>query len=350
MPTPVTDEDRSFLVQSFMKLSNAQVRDFLRSKGLPVSGSKSELQERIETGLEDGDITDEDLVNVLDGVLPWWKFHAYLYSGPRTVHAEWRTEAAARQHLATKGLDGLMDASIPLYLPDDLTLSSIDYVENRSVRIIAIQRREYTAREQDLDVEEESEDGETILYRAWVERIARVMVIFEWQLRAKEAMLQITELPSGVTYEEVRDDFIELIAEWLDFSRFTVLKVKKAIAKLHELEEAGTPEARSHGIEYETDQGRRLSGRSSTASESVLGEAVIDDSLRQMRGTGNGRKGNFYWPPTLGTNDGEVSLGKEVHTIVLAPDNRVNLKTRTFTDNTEAEMRHVLSRLRTHSK
>jgi len=129
-----------------MKLSNSQVRDFLRNKGLPISGNKSELHERIETGLEDGDITDEDLVNVLDGVLPWWKFHAYLYRGPRTVPDEWLTEDAVREHLAAHDLEELMDASIPLFLPDDLTLSSIEYVENRLVRIIAVQRREYTVR------------------------------------------------------------------------------------------------------------------------------------------------------------------------------------------------------------
>lgn len=348
MRTTITD-DRKFLIQSFMKLSNAQLRNFLRSKQLPVSGSKSELQDRIEEAVDNGTIADADLVNVLDAVLPWWKFHTYLYRGPRLIPDEWRTEDAARQHLAAHNLEGLMDANLPLVLPDDLTLSSIEYVQDRRVRIIAVQRRDYTAREQDLDVEEESEDGETILYRAWVERIARVMVIFEWQLRAKEATLQTTELPSGITYEEVRDEFVELTEHWLDFSRFTELTLKKVIAKLHELEEAGTPEARSHGIEYETDQGRRLSGRSSTASESVLGEAVIDESLRQMRGAGNGRKGNFYWPPTI-DNDEEVGVGKEIHTIILAVDNRINVKIRTFSDNTEAEMRHVLSRLRTHCK
>ena len=140
---------------------------------------------------------DEDLVNVLDGVLPWWKFHAYLYRGPRTVPDEWLTEEAVREHLAAHDLEELMDAAIPLFLPEELTLSSIEYVENRSLRIIAVQRREYTAREQDLDAEEESEDGETIIYRAWVERVARVMVIFEWQLRAKEAMLQCHGAPEN---------------------------------------------------------------------------------------------------------------------------------------------------------
>ena len=44
----VTDEEREFLVQSFMKLTNAQIREFLRAKRLAVSGTKEELQSRID--------------------------------------------------------------------------------------------------------------------------------------------------------------------------------------------------------------------------------------------------------------------------------------------------------------
>ena len=93
--------------------------------------------------------------------------------------------------------------------------------------------RDYTARDQELDEFGETEEGETIEYRAWVRQLARVMVIFEWQLRTREATLQITELPGGVTYEETRDEFAELVKDWLDVSQFSVVRIRKSISALH---------------------------------------------------------------------------------------------------------------------
>ena len=235
----------------------------------------------------------------LDRVLPWWKFHVFLYEGSRKVPGEWHDEHKAKKHLKKHKLDNLLNASIPLVLPQDLTLSAIDYTPT-TVRVLAVQRRNYTARDQELDEFGETEEGETIEYRAWVRQLARVMVIFEWQLRTREATLQITELPGGVTYEETRDQFAELVKDWLDLSQFSVMRIRKSISALHAAEEAGKGEARSHGIEYSTVQGRRLAGRSSTATESVLGEQVIDESLRRMRGTGMRQDRQFLLGTTLG--------------------------------------------------
>ena len=48
--------------------------------------------------------------------------------------------------------------------------------------------------------------------RAYLSGTSRGLVIFEWNLVASNAMLQITELPSESKYEEVRDQFADLRA------------------------------------------------------------------------------------------------------------------------------------------
>ena len=58
---------------------------------------------------------------------------------PRKPPDEWHDEHSTKKHLKKHKLDNLLNACIPLVLPQDLTLSTIDYTPT-TVRVLAIQR------------------------------------------------------------------------------------------------------------------------------------------------------------------------------------------------------------------
>ncbi len=61
---------------------------------------------------------------------------------------------------------------------------------------------------------------------------------------------------------------------------FTVVDLRPPIKKLHALEETGSGETRSHGINDRTMQGRRLEGESASGS---FGHGLDDDGMANYR-------------------------------------------------------------------
>jgi hypothetical protein len=242
-------------------------------------------------------------------------------------------------------LGKLFNARLPLVLPDKLTLSSVAHLDGR-LRATAIQKRDYSERAREHDEEKETPDGEKITLRAYVHRVTRTLAAFEWDLNANTAILQITQLQRQEHYEEVSNDFFQLVQPWLDVRQFGLVNLRPVIDRLHELERHGKPETRSHGIDYKSPRGRRVSARSPSPRDSVLGEKFIDNAIDDIRKNSVGHLGNFYW--LAGTHSGPSSnpLKDEVHVIIVAAKSRVNFPT----PNTEDVVRYVLHRIRALSR
>lgn len=343
-PPDYTAEERQALIDFVLALRKSHIQDFLKRIELPRSGTKPDLRERLQEALDEGRFTYEKVVDFLDSVAPWGKQHVFLYTGPRCDLQSWKDPDHIRQHLKQHRVGKLFNARLPLILPDMLTLSSIMHVDGK-LRIIAVQRREYDERTPEHDDQKETENGERITLRAYMHHLSRTLVAFEWDVNANAAMLQITQLHSDTLYEEVAAEFLKLVGSWLDIKQFGVVDVRRVIRKLHELEGNGQPEARSHGIQYRTLQGRQLSANSPSPHDSVLGEAVIDQAMDSMSKNGVGHLGNFYW--LAGTKPGPVSnpLQGDVHVIVVGDKSRINFPT----PNTEDVVRYVLHRVRSLS-
>lgn len=338
-----TQDEQALIITDLLALKKDQIGEFLAGAGLPKSGTKEVLRGRIEEALEDGSLAMSQIVQFLDSVIPWGKQHVYLYKGPQSPIADWRNETWVSNLLKKHRLGKYLNASLPLVLPDKMKVSSILHDPKR-LRITAVKRRDWWERDADYDDSTVSEEGDDVELRAFVHRVTRSLVAFEWDLVANTAMLQISQLPRGFDYAEVAEEFFELIENWLDRSLFSVIDLRPPIAKLHELEEAGTGEARSHGIDYRTLQGRQFGGKSASPADPLLGELPIDTALRAVRKSGIGHLGNFYW---TASNNGHVHvLTSEVHVIVVGFRNRVNFPT----PNNESTVRYVLSRIRCHCK
>lgn len=345
LPLPAfTDDDQAQLLTDLLALKKVQIGEFLSLSKLPKSGTKELIRDRIEKALNDGILSLSQIVRFLDEVIPWGKQHVYLYQGPLSSIANWRKTAWVSTLLKKHRLGKYLNATLPLVLPDKMKVSSILH-NGKRLRVTAIKKREWWERDSEYDSKTVTNEGDDVELRAFVHRVTRNLVAFEWDLVANTAFVQISQLPTKFRYEDVAQEFFDLIGAWLDIEQFSIIDLRPAIKRLHELEEAGSGETRSHGINYRTLHGRRFEGRSASPADPLLGEPVIDAALGAIRNTGVGHLGNFYWLPGNDAAPVHNPLDSEVHVILVGAHNRVNYTT----PNVELAVRHVLSRIRSHN-
>jgi hypothetical protein len=342
VPSDYSDEEKQALVDFVLALRKSHIQGFLKQAELPKSGTKEDLRERLQEALDGGDLTYERLVDFLDSVSPWGKQHVFLYHGPRNDVQAWKDPDHVERLLKQHRLGKLFNAKLPLILPEKLTLSSVTHSDGK-LRVTAVQKREYTERTPEHDEEKEAASGERITLKAYTHHLTRTLVAFEWDLNANVAMLQITQLQEDGDYEKLAEQFTQLVKPWLDIKQFTGVDLRPVIRKLHEIEKGGTAEARSHGIDYRSLQGRRVSARSPNPRASVLGEAFIDDAMDSVRKNSVGHLGNFYWLAKVSPGPAVNPLTGDVHVIIVGAKSRVNFPT----PNAEDVVRYVLHRMRT---
>jgi len=341
-PPQYTDDEKIALIDFLLSLKKVHVQDFFRAVNLPTSGSKSDLRERLQEALDAGEVSYERAVDFLDSIAPWGKQHVFLYSGPRGDLQPWKDPDLLMQHLKQHRVGKYFNARLSLILPEVLTLSSIAHFDDK-LRVTAVQKRSYSERAPQHDDTKVAEDGTQIVLRAYANHVTRTLVTFEWDLISNTAMLQITQLHGDRLYEQVAKEFCDLVSAWLDIEKlFDIVEIREAIKRLHEGERNGNAEARSHGYQYRTPQGRRLAAHSPSPQYSVLGEAVIDDAMDGIRKSGVGHLGNFYWLSDGNRGPAPNPLQGDVHVILVADKSRINFPT----PNTEDVVRYVLHRVR----
>jgi hypothetical protein len=329
-----SEEERELLLDFALQLKRDTLRQFLGEEGMASSGTKQNYRDRIATAIKDGTLTYPELVSLLDEHEPWKAQHVYLFSGPSNL-AKWRDEATLRKVLGSHHVAKYLNRRLPLILPPALTLSSIAH-SPAGLRVTAVQRRDSWERAESLDRHADNNQHGKVQYRAFVHDISRGLVAFDWDFLTNRASLHITRLPSHFTYDAARDAFAGLINNWLDIDLFTQTDLRPAIGFFHRLEATEKAETRSHGIDYTSPEGRRISGRSASATDPLLGEALVDGILNSVRLKGTGHTGNFFFLP----NGNE--LDREVHVVLLADASRVTLTA----TNSEAAVRYVLRRVR----
>lgn len=297
------------------------------------------MRSEIQDALDSSSITFADIIAFLDETEPWAKQHIYLLQGPQVGASQWRRSDYVLDLLKQHKLSHLYNRRTVAILPSHTHLISVQHKADH-LRVTAVAKREGAYRDSRYDERRTLSDGTAIELRAYVHEVYRNIVALDWDLGSNEAMLQITQLPSGVSYETARDDFIAILAPWLDFTRFSEVKLHGAIRRLHELEESGDTEIMSVAIDYQTQGGRRLTARGASDTP-LLGETVTDEALRQVRQVSAGRIGNFYWQPTDSS-----PLIDRVHVYIIADHSRFNITI----PQTEQVIRYVAGRIRHHSR
>jgi hypothetical protein len=338
-----TEEERELVLDYVMVLSAEKIGEMLASHDLPRSGAKIELRERVVTALAEGTLTYRDLVATLDETEPWGKQHVFLYEGPDRELPNWRQPEWVRTHLEGLGLASILNAAVPLILPPELRLSCIHYSAER-LRAVAVRRRDYWEHVAEWDQDPEIRDGEEVEYRAFVHRVKRGLVIFEWDFLSNNAHLQVTQLPTQAKYEAVRDEFKRLVAPWLDLDLFTPVDLKPVVKNLHTLATRDGSEVQPQILRYRTMHGRSVSASSPKAQLSLFGEREIDEAIEMVKQHSHGHLIGVFWVDH-GTGK-PLSTNRAPHVVVLGTENRVNF----MRPSSEETVRYVLGRIRTLSQ
>jgi len=341
-----TDSEQRQLVREIKALTIPELKALIRPHGIPVSGTKTELLDRIEDALRAGNLSYANIVDYLDAISPWKAQHVYLYNGPASV-GNWRDLEWGRQHLTSCGVGHLINAINRPFLPTGMQLTSIEHRHDR-LRIMAVERREFydRAAEHDRDAESLDDDAE-IEYRAYKRIIHRGWVVFEWNFFSNTAMLQIAQLPSGDKYEDIALQFGTRISPILDMSAFEKINIRRVIRRLIEMEANDQAETRSHISTLQSRTGRRITASSATSSDNLLGDPIIDDAMQRVRADGGtDHLGNFYWLTGSENPAHNNPLETQVHVVLIGEKARVNLSK----VNREEDVRYVLDRVRTLSE
>lgn len=336
-------EELRQLVLELAALSAEQRSAFMTAHGLPRSlSNKSEVQQWIQESLESGTVTRDDLINYLDEVVPWGKQHIFLLRGPTNSIRNWKNASWVRNHLQQNAPEFAAALAQPVHiaLPEALTPTSVMLdTQAHRLRVTMVRKRDWWEPAPEYNDQGETELGEEIEYRAFVHRVIRSFIAFEWDLVANVAMLQISQLPGRIRYENVKTEFANLVSSWLDFKTFTIVDLHKPILNLLDLERSGSGITRAHGYDLQSLQGRTMSIQSSTASLSVFGERSFDTAFDTVKARGTGRAGNFFWLPLPGN-----PLADELRVEMIGAKNRVNFPS----PSNEGVVRHVLADIRRH--
>lgn len=331
--------EKDHLLHDFSSLPKPKIQEFLDRCHLPRSGTKEQLRQRVSDALDAGSLDLDSLVDFLDAVVPWGKQHVYLLHPPAQLSLTWRDPAWGESHLAAHCLGALLNSKALVRLPEEIQISAIEH-SSRRLRITAACRCDWFERSPLLDRLIPITDLPGTRFRAYAARSSRILVCLEWDFLSNTAFLQISQLPPGIDCELIKEQFLDLIEPWLDLRLFRTVNLSPAIQRLHELEEQGMREARSHGIHYRSMDGGRLSGRSASLNRSLLKDSSVAGALKSIRDIGIGQFGNFYWLPAASPEDGGPT--REMHVTIIGSMNRIQIST----FDSEQGVRYVLSRIR----
>jgi len=341
----VRDEDRrseqDLLVDVLLGLRVDRVREFMDGVGLPRSGTKADLRSRADDALTSGAVSIDELIDYLDRVEPWGRQHVIVLEADPSLADGWRRQDGVRRRLASAGLDALLDRRRRQRLPEELALSSI-VINDGSIEIVAIERRDYEERAPESDRLEHEDDGQLLTFKAYRHVVTRGIVALRWNTATRAAALHISEGFGRYDYGDAADRFGAMVSGFLDFDRFAAKDIRRAIRRLHEAEESGKPEARSHRVGYTSHGGRAVEATSPTPNTSVVGEQVVDDALANVAGSATGRIGNFFWLPRTGPVPTSSPIARDLHVVILGRDARVHF----MVPSDEQSITYVLHRIR----
>jgi hypothetical protein len=303
------------------------VRSFLEENGIPVSGTKSQLRDRLEEALGSGRVGVGDIVEHLDEIEGWGNQHVYLYRAPEGLLPTWRSDASVRNILRAAKKVSLLNAHIPLALPEETTLSKVAWSPKRA-RFVWITTRTWEDRLEDDDEREGAR-----IWKAYEERSARGVLAFDWDLQSGDAMLMIERLPSGNDYEEVRTAMVKELKPLLDLSVFSLVEVGRAIQPIEK-----SNEVLSRSVALRSQRGTKVSFTSRSRKRDAFDRDPDAQRSRQSLGDNvAGDTGNFYWKKA-------GALTEDLHSTIYAKDSRVGI----FGQRREEEVTHVIQRIRHH--
>lgn len=316
-----TQTDVDFLLNVLFDHNMIRVQVLLKKKGLSAKGTKPELRDLVESYLRDSRLTVADLVGLLDEIEGWGNQHVYLYKASDTLVAELSDETRLKGTLKKLRLARLLNRRIPIVLPDEPTVSCVEWTAQR-IRFIWVERRQYRERR-----EEESYTEATLEFHAFEVLQSRGIISFSCDLVSGLAEMLIQRLPSGNDYVTEKKKYQEELATFFDVNQLSPQRISGAIKKVDE-----AMRIRKRSSQLATALGYQATYTSRSRRDDVYKDPTIRKARKALGNTVAGRLGNFYWP----------ILGREIHVKLYAKDQHIGI----FGECTAEEVERVLSEVR----
>jgi len=251
---------------------------------------------------------------------------SYLYKASNTLIRRLAVEVNVREALRRRRCLRLFNGRLPLLLPDEPTLSAVQWTSRR-IRFVWVEKRSWRERIPEQDCEEDE-----IEFDAYQTKEARGVVSFDCNLVSGDAALLIQRLPSGNKYLEQKTKFETELGRFIDTAELDEFRISGGIRRIDE-----TSGIRKRSTEFQTQQGSRIVLTSKSRKLDAYGDPTVRDARRAVGNHAVGRLGNFYFP----SSDADAP---DTHVKLYAQDQRVGI----FGECSEDEVRHVLSTIRSH--
>jgi hypothetical protein len=318
------------IVDYILAHRKVSIQAFLKEKNIASYGKKEELRTTIEKKVSEDLMTTQDLIAFLNTIEGWGNQHVYLYVAPTGESEKWKDQKKVTEILKKANYLPLLNNIRPIILPDDPTLSTIEWSPNR-VRFVWVERRAWEIRVPELDRSGYDVGlSESVSLKAYQLNEARGLTSFDWNLATGHAALLIQRLPSGENYVDKQREYEDTIEEFIPISNFTRTRLSRSIKKLE-----ASKDVRNRQLAIETVRGARIQYSSKSRKVDVFDDPDARKSKEALGGTSS-LLGNFYWQPR------EQHLTREIHTKIYATDNRIGI----FGECSESEVQYVLSRIR----
>lgn len=322
--------DIEFLLDSVMAQRAQHAKLLLESVGLPRSGTKEQLRERLTGALADRKIKPDQLASLLDTVDAWGRQHVILYSAPDKIPHHFKSAAALQAFLDKNKINVKVNEPVNHVRPEGKTIRLISLTKHK-LRVEWVETRHWTERLPSLD-HRENIDGAEVVYHANKRRYQRAISAFEWNFAAQTAELFIHRLPSGNRYDAEEEAFKALLRPLVELDNFGKIRMRKALSVLKD-----SPGVRERKTNYVGASGAKLSMQSSGRSTTISAVPELKehrDLLKRNKALGAAFL-NCFW-------EQDDELPQEVHTHIDGFESRVGF----LAQYSEASVRNVISRIR----
>jgi hypothetical protein len=157
-----TPEEKESVVEYFMELTEGPIKEFFEKRELPKSGIKPDIEKRLRRYLQEGKIEYKDLINHIDRIIPYEKQHVILYKGTEDLVEFWKDEEKCNKIFKDNNLIDLIEARIPLILPEEFCLTSIQYKPEEKLVVSAVKRIDQWRRKSIYDEVKRLEDNKEV--------------------------------------------------------------------------------------------------------------------------------------------------------------------------------------------
>jgi hypothetical protein len=343
--THYTDAELDELVSHVMALRKDFIQGLLAEAQVARADRdqpKAMLRDVLREAIDAGRLGVERVVAFLDDKEPGGKQHVFVLRPLKAYNDQWTNTRTVQRRLSRHAsVRELLDARVPLVMPEYLTLSSVR-VGDGIIEVVGVEARRYFERDDRYDGSTTSDEGLPVELRAYVERVARSTVLLRWDVAHRHAALHITQSTGrGLSrnhYADVRARFAQAVAPWLDLGAFRNVNMHKVIHKLQAREQGpGSAWTRSRRGRWETDDGSEVEAISSSVDASLFEDRRVAAAVDQVSDADSGSSGNLYW-----LNRPDNQLNEPLHLTIIASDSRVHFM---LPSNPQA-VDHVLEQLR----